>query len=574
MPRKASATAAVVDEPATTPTQADYMAQAEHRMVLLEHIRPSADNPRSGMTDASLQELADSIREQGLIEPVVLRPQDDGHNVPFVLVVGERRWRASQLAQLSEIPAVIRWDLDRKTALELTIIENFQRQDLNPIDEAEGFSALQKIAGLTQKQIAERIGTSQPVIANRLRLLEMPDPIKHVLRNGSLSMAHGLALLRYRKQLSDEQLCIAAGAAYSDRRTVKEIEAVMPGLREMEEKGLSAFLTHDYGATNNYGWKKACLECPFNAMVRTANGAMYCLKPEHAIELSTAWEEEAAKQRETANEDAIAAAKAIASGAAVAAPPVPVQDEPEEIAPEGPVSDDTASAEPPLATDSGSAPSGDSEPAEDGTTDPEKVTNIWDKLPRIEMLPWGSYERLSDWNTAPGCTTDCKCRGLARSDTLSYPIPVCFDPKRLSALKAAATREANKAKAAKLEATLQEVRDLIDAKSEGPGWLNAADLAVLLGTCMRSMYSLEGSFRRAAERRGLELDLTNYAMGSHRLGEKGAEELDKVTALGAPVILQILLEGLFEQEVKSELAIGGADAATGRFSWWKEKQKK
>jgi ParB/RepB/Spo0J family partition protein len=550
-------------------------------MVALAEISPSPDNPRTGMTDASLQDLAESIKEQGLIEPVIVRPIDNWRATPdtstappFILVAGERRWRASQLAQLEEIPAIIRWDLDRAAALELTVIENFQRQDLNPMDEARGFQALQQVAGLTQKQIAERIGASQPAIANRLRLLEFPQAIQEMLTGRALSSAQGIALLRYRKQLDDDQLLLAAREVVADHWTVKQIEYRVPGLGDMEVNGRAAFVGHYFR-----GWQAACEKCPFNAMTQIPNGGIYCLKPEHAVELQTAWEAEKEAQQATGVQDAIAAAQAVVTGQAIAEPVAPQEDADEEMAPDGPQDGDTAADGIAVAPDSGTTPPGDSEPATEANPDegpvPANLVNLWDKLPYIEMLPWDSYERLSPngGSCPPGCTDQCACRGLARSKSLDYPIPVCFDPKRLSGLRAAATRAANKNKAADLANRLGEMQALLDKKNAEVGWLSAADLAMVVAQLLRSGYTFDGAFKRAAERRGLEWNVTNYALAGYRLepDSEGAQQLQELLHLGAPALLQIILEGMFELDVKDAVQYGGKDTR-GMFAWWKEHQ--
>jgi len=549
---------------ATTSPGQPTAAPAEHRLVPLTDIKASPDNPRSvGFDDAGLADLVESIKAQGLIEPVVLRvnSEDDVKDPhPFVLVVGERRWRACMVAGQETIPAIIRWDLDRKAALELTVIENFQRQDLNPIDEARGFQSLQQVAGLTQKQIGERIGASQPVIANRLRLLELTPEVQLELQNGTLSLGQGLAMLRHVKGLTPQAINLMAYEVMDDRMTVKEIERATPGLGLMEEQGLNVYIGHE--GDIGRGWKAPCQECPFNARRQTLSGAQYCFKPEHALELRTAWEAERDLVRLTALDDAKAASQAVAAGMAVAAPPAP----PVEIAPETAQDDDTAAEPVEVATDSAPAPAPEPEPA-------ENVTNLWDKLPKLEMMEWGTFERVTEYTKPEGCSEQCACRGLARAQTLDYPVPVCFDPKRYSSLKAVETKARNKAKATALQVRLDAIREVVTADRDG--WIGAADLTVVAAAILRSQYTAEGAFKRAAESLGVEWPMDSYNAADHRVHAGNAESLEVINAtaaLGAPMILKVLMLGLFELEAK-HLADFSKDPDQGWFGWYADQKQ-
>ena len=157
----------------------------------LEEIRRDPGQPRKTFDEDKLRELADSIRAQGLIQPVLVRR--DGPS-GYVLIAGERRWRAAQLAGLSEIPAVVR-EVSSAQALELALVENLQRTDLNPIEEAEGYRRLIDEFHLTQEQVSQRVGKERSTVANALRLLGLPDEVKEMLASGTLSMGHARALL-------------------------------------------------------------------------------------------------------------------------------------------------------------------------------------------------------------------------------------------------------------------------------------------------------------------------------------------------------------------------------------------
>lgn len=161
-------------------------------------IEPNPLQPRKQFDELELQALADSITANGLIQPLALRRLPNGY---YQIIAGERRWRACRLAGLEEVPAVI-LEADDQKAMELALIENLQRQDLNPVEEALGYQSLMQDYALTQEQVAQQVGKSRPAIANALRLLQLPEEILDVLASGALSAGHARALL----QLQDAHL--------------------------------------------------------------------------------------------------------------------------------------------------------------------------------------------------------------------------------------------------------------------------------------------------------------------------------------------------------------------------------
>jgi len=169
------------------------VAAVGERMIAIEKIRPNVDQPRRDFDPDQLEDLANSIREKGVIQPLILR---DMPNQPgmYEIVAGERRWRASQMAQLHEVPALIR-DYNETEVLEIAIIENIQRADLNAVEEAAGYRQLMDRFGHTQEKIAEALGKSRSHIANLLRLLNLPDGIQDMVRKGQLSAGHARALV-------------------------------------------------------------------------------------------------------------------------------------------------------------------------------------------------------------------------------------------------------------------------------------------------------------------------------------------------------------------------------------------
>lgn len=162
-------------------------------LVPIENVFPNPDQPRRSFTPSQLEELASSIREKGVIQPLIVRPKP-GQNGQFEIVAGERRWRASQMAKLHELPVLVR-DFNDIEVLEIAIIENIQRADLNPIEEAAGFKQLMEKFGHTQEKLAQALGKSRSHIANLMRLLQLPDEVREMLQEGQLSAGHARALI-------------------------------------------------------------------------------------------------------------------------------------------------------------------------------------------------------------------------------------------------------------------------------------------------------------------------------------------------------------------------------------------
>lgn len=166
----------------------------------LSDIEPNKDQPRKEFDIEALNELADSIKEHGIIQPLVVRQLEDGS---YSLVAGERRWRASRMAGLSEVPVIVK-ELSDREAMEIALIENLQREDLNVIEEALGYQQLMEKYDMTQEELSRRVGKSRPVIANALRLLNLPNEVIKMVKNNEISSGHARALLR----LQDENTII------------------------------------------------------------------------------------------------------------------------------------------------------------------------------------------------------------------------------------------------------------------------------------------------------------------------------------------------------------------------------
>ena len=173
----------------------DYMEpegeESAYRLLPLHRVEPNPDQPRQDFDQEELEALAESIRQHGILQPLTVRETGQGY---YQIIAGERRWRAARLAELSEVPAIV-VEADNKKAMELALIENLQRQDLNTVEEALGYQSLMNEFGLTQEEAAARVGKSRPAVANSLRLLTLPEAVLEMLREGSLTAGHAKAIL-------------------------------------------------------------------------------------------------------------------------------------------------------------------------------------------------------------------------------------------------------------------------------------------------------------------------------------------------------------------------------------------
>lgn len=205
--------------------------------VPLGQIKPGIQQPRHQFDPEKLRELADSIRSNGIIQPLILRPVAAG----FELVAGERRWRAAKLAGLMHVPAIIR-KIDDRQALELSLIENLQRDDLNPIEAAAGYRMLMDEYGLSQEAVAEVVGKDRSTIANMIRLLKLPEPVRDLIETGRLSVGHAKVLLGLREQAVIELL--AARSVQNDW-SVRVLEQEATRLRKRSRKRITATVDPD-----------------------------------------------------------------------------------------------------------------------------------------------------------------------------------------------------------------------------------------------------------------------------------------------------------------------------------------
>lgn len=197
--------------------------QAPPSSLPIQRLEPAPNQPRQSFDETALAELADSIARHGLIQPITVRPLDGGY---YQIIAGERRWRACRMAGLKEVPVTILTADDREAA-QLALVENLQREDLNPLEEARGYETLIREYGLSQEEAAGSVGRSRPAVANALRLLKLPDSIQSLVADGSLSAGHARALI----PLDSEPLQREAAQRILDQQlSVRQTEALVKRL--------------------------------------------------------------------------------------------------------------------------------------------------------------------------------------------------------------------------------------------------------------------------------------------------------------------------------------------------------
>jgi ParB family chromosome partitioning protein len=207
-----------------TPSRAEIEDGERIQNVALERIRPSPFQPRKDFSKEALQELADSIKAQGVIQPLIVRER----NGQFELIAGERRWRAAQLLGLKEVPAIVR-EADDRTVLELALIENLQRENLNPLEEALGYQQLIDQFELRQEDVANKVGKSRAVVANSVRLLTLDAEVQNFLRNGQLSVGHAKVILSLAGGAEQK---LAADRVIRDGLNVRDTEVLVGRLQQ------------------------------------------------------------------------------------------------------------------------------------------------------------------------------------------------------------------------------------------------------------------------------------------------------------------------------------------------------
>ncbi len=208
-------------------------------MLPITKVEPRAEQPRKMFDEAALTKLSQSIKQHGMLQPLTVRAREGGY---FQIIMGERRWRAARMAGFTEVPALI-IEADDKKAMELALIENLQREDLNPLEEADGYRSLISTFGLTQEELSQRVGISRPAISNALRLLTLPPGVKTLLEEGKLTSGHARALM----QIAEPQKLEAAALKVAgERLSVRQAEQLGKRLSAAKRKSYSSISPIDY----------------------------------------------------------------------------------------------------------------------------------------------------------------------------------------------------------------------------------------------------------------------------------------------------------------------------------------
>ena len=215
--------------------------KSPYQLLPIYKVEPNKDQPRQDFDEEELQALADSISEHGVIQPLTVRELPSSY---YQIIAGERRWRAARLAGLRDIPAVIIEADDRKV-MELALIENLQRQDLNPVEEALGYQTLITDHGLTQEEAAKRVGKSRPAVANALRLLNLCPPVLQMLREGKLSPGHARAILTLKTEKKQQEV---AQKVFALDLSVRQAELLCKNIDKVPEKEPAPSFAVDYVA--------------------------------------------------------------------------------------------------------------------------------------------------------------------------------------------------------------------------------------------------------------------------------------------------------------------------------------
>ncbi|ASJ89826.1 ParB/RepB/Spo0J family partition protein [Porphyrobacter sp. CACIAM 03H1] len=228
------------------PAEAPAAGSSPLRMLAIASIKPLPGNPRKHFDEAALDELAASIATRGVIQPIIVRPHPGGEG--FQLVAGERRWRAAQKARLHEIPALVR-NLSEREVIALALIENLQREDLNPVEEARAYHRLSEDEGMIQVDIAKMVEKSRSHVANMMRLVTLPDPVLDLIQEGKLSIGHARALIGRDDALHLAELAVAEGLSVRDIETLTKkprarLEPAQPGYQSSENADILAVQQH------------------------------------------------------------------------------------------------------------------------------------------------------------------------------------------------------------------------------------------------------------------------------------------------------------------------------------------
>lgn len=231
----------------------EEITASSNKLKIME-IEPNHDQPRKIFDEKALAELADSIAQHGILQPLVVRPLSNGS---YQLVAGERRWRAARIAGLSEVPVIVK-ELTDEEVIEIAMVENLQREDLNPLEESLGYAYMMQELKITQEQVAEKVGKSRPAVANALRLLKLPEEIQEMVKNNIISAGHARALLGFSTK---EEMLEVASLIIKEDISVREIENLVKAAKKAppkpkEKKKREKFFSEvELALVNNLGRK-------------------------------------------------------------------------------------------------------------------------------------------------------------------------------------------------------------------------------------------------------------------------------------------------------------------------------
>ena len=234
-----------------------FIEESENKItkLSLEDIEPNKKQPRKSFDTISISELAESVKQHGILQPLIVRKTE---NNKYEIVAGERRWRACKIAGLTDIPVIIK-DISDNEAMELALIENLQRENLNVIEEAMGYKVLAEEHGYTQEKISQKVGKSRPVITNALRILKLPDDVKKSIKEGKISSGHAKALLSFKNEKDIEK---AANLIAKKGISVRETEKLA------RDKKFNKSKNEDFENENFYKETETCLSNALNHKVK------------------------------------------------------------------------------------------------------------------------------------------------------------------------------------------------------------------------------------------------------------------------------------------------------------------
>ncbi|MDQ2732933.1 MAG: ParB/RepB/Spo0J family partition protein, partial [Armatimonadota bacterium] len=434
------------------------------KYIPLALIFPNPAQPRTNFDEAKLDELAESVRQVGVLQPITVRKMPD-QPMAYQIIAGERRYRAAQKADLNVMPCLVKVEMDDGDTLLAAVKENIDREDLTPIELAVAYEKLSHF--FSQAEIGRQVGRSQPVIANHIRLLRLPEDVQQRIERAELSVSHGLALVRF-ADFPEVASKIAEWAVQKNVRA-SELEHGLPWSSALINPSDHNGLDLKEPLACQIGWsvpfRETCTTaCPFNACIQVPDTSThFCLKPAHYAELMTQAEEVNRKEAE----ESLARARAVADPK--------LQAKLDQVVPPGygieptpvfnqvvmfPDSPGPAELKPLIDQEDLSPailPEGYTAPIDEGCAAHPPDNAEPAPFLRVAALPCGSYIEITNYNQPPpGCDEGCPCyvKGLDDSGNL---VDLCLQPGRWSSLKSAETRERKKTLRAKFQDQLSEL---------------------------------------------------------------------------------------------------------------------